>query len=135
MLGNRPQKGFPFKKKVLTRDVEYQMKLRGAVSDKGQLLTVLEQAYSQAISEADFYEILKKQGIELYSRNQKVVGAVLGRKFRFRTLGYDKYLLLELNRNPSLDKRLKMLKSVRENRQNQNRELPNGHERTRKRGI
>lgn len=118
----------------MIKDAEYQMQQRGAVSDRKLLLVALEDAYSQATSESDFYIKLQGQHIKLYARNNTIVGAKLKRKFRFKTFGYDKSVLQELDRNPAQDKRLSILKSLRKHQQEQDRQQPKGCERTRKRG-
>ncbi len=110
------------------------MQLRGAVSNKQQLISILEKAFSKAISEADFYKKLQQKNLELYSRNGNIVGVKLKRKFRFKTLGYNKSVLQELDKNLTQNKRLNMLKSIRKHQQEQNKEQSKGRERTRKRG-
>lgn len=116
---------------MLTKEAEYQMNLRGVVSDKQQLITVLEQAYRSVNSEAEFYKKLRKQKLELYSRNNKVVGVVLKRKYRFTTLGYDRLVLKALDKDMSEKKRMQMLERIREKQQMQR---DKGNERARKRG-
>ncbi len=106
------------------------MHLRGAVSNKQELISTLEKVYSKATSEADFYKRLKSERIELYTRNNKIVGVKLKRKFRFKTLGYDQNILRELDKNITQNKRLNMLKSIREHQQ-QNKDKSKGRERTR----
>ena len=110
------------------------MQARGVVSNKQQLISILEQTYIKATSQADFYQKLQQENIELYSRNNTIVGAKLKRKFRFKSLGYDEGMLRELNKNLTQNKRFNMLKSIREEQQNQSKEMSKGHERTRKRG-
>lgn len=107
------------------------MNLRGVVSDKQQLIAVLEDTYTKAKSEVEFYKQLQKQKLELYSRNDKIVGIVLKRKYRFKTLGYDKTVLKELDKNMSQQKRMQMLERIR---QTQEFQRAKGRERTRKRG-
>ena len=106
------------------------MQQRGVVSDKRQLISILEKTYTKASSEKDFYKRLKAERLELYSRNSKTVGVKLNRKFRFKTLGYDKSVLQELDKNLSKNKRLNTLKRIREHQKQQSK----GLERTRKRG-
>ncbi len=90
------------------------MAFRGVVPDKQKLISLLESAFTRATSQLNFYKRLQQQGIELYSRNGVTVGAKLKRKFRFRTLGYTKTILQELDKNISQNKRLKTLKRIRE---------------------
>lgn len=106
------------------------MNLRGVVSDKQQLIAVLENTYSKVTSEAEFYKQLQKQKLELYSRNDKIAGIVLKRKYRFKILGYDKTVLKELDKNMSEQKRMQMLNRIRETQQSQREK---GRERTIKR--
>ena len=95
------------------------------------MITVLEQTYRSVNSETEFYMQLRKQKLELYSRNDKVVGVVLKRKYRFTTLGYDKTVLRALDKDMSEKKRMQMLERIREKQQLQR---DKGNERTRKRG-
>jgi len=90
----------------------------------------LEQTFISVNSEKEFYQKLKKQGIELYKRKGQITGIVLKRKYRFRTLGYPKSILQELNLNPSRDNRLDTLRRIREN---QEQKQSKGLERTRNR--
>jgi len=89
------------------------MELRGALSNKQKLITALETVYTKATSKRDFYDRLRKQGMQLYKRNDKVVGMKLKRKFRFRTLGYDQSILQELDKNLSQNKRLETMRRIR----------------------
>jgi len=93
------------------------MQARGVVSNKQQLISILEQTYSKATSQTDFYKRLQEQNINLYSRNNQIVGVKLGRKFRFKTLGYDKSILQELDKNLTQNKRLNILKAIRKKQQ------------------
>ncbi len=102
------------KKKVLIKDVEKQMELRGVVSEKQILLSLLEKTYTSAKSEQDFYAQLRHQNIELYSRNNKVVGIKMTRKFRFRTLGYTQDVLNDLNKQRSQSTRLEQIQGIRD---------------------
>jgi len=107
------------------------MELRGAVSDKQKLITAFETVYTKATSEQDFYERLREQGMELYNRNDKIVGVKLRRKFRFRKLGYDKEVLQELNKNLSKNLRLDTIRRIREkqNDRSKGRERTKGRDR------
>tara|TARA_R110002072_G_scaffold298710_1_gene472998 strand:- start:13953 stop:14252 length:300 start_codon:yes stop_codon:yes gene_type:complete len=98
------------------------------------LIAILENTYKTASSEKDFYKKLQFKKIELYSRNNTIVGVKLRRKFRFKTLGYDKSILQELNKNLTQNKRLNALKRIRQHQQNQEKQQSKGRERTRKRG-
>ncbi len=110
------------------------MEARSVVSNKQQLITALEQVYSKASSEEDFYKQIQEKDLKIYSRNDIIVGIKLKRKFRFKTLGYDKTILQELNKNLSQNKRLNTIKRIREYQQQQQSKARDGSERTRKRG-
>lgn len=98
------------------------MELRGVTSDKQILHSLLEKSYLIATSEQDFYHKLSDQNLELYSRNDKVVGIKLNRKFRFRTLGYTKEVLVKLNKQLSKSNRLKELQRIRERQKNRSKD-------------
>ncbi len=93
------------------------MQLRGTLSDKQKLVMALEKAYLKANSEKDFFQRLKQQGFEFYCRGGKEAGVILKRKFRFKTLGYDREVLRGLNKNLSKDRRLNTLSKIRQKQQ------------------
>lgn len=90
------------------------MELRGVTSDKQILRSILEQTYLSSKSEQDFYRQLQDQNLELYSRNNTVVGVKMNRKFRFSTLGYSKETIINLNHTHSNESRLKEIQLIRE---------------------
>ena len=102
---------------MLTRDVEYQMKLRGVVPEKQRIIQILEDVYKQAASEQDFYSRLEAQNLMLYSRRGTVIGIKATRKFRFKTLGYGEDVLRKLNKDLTKNKRLDIIKRIREKQQ------------------
>ncbi|WP_452597575.1 hypothetical protein [Pontimicrobium sp. MEBiC01747] len=110
------------------------MQLRGVVPNKHKLITLLEQTYTKATSQADFYKRLQDHNLKLYSRNGKITGIQSTRKFRFTTLGYDTNILKELDTNLSQNKRLDALKRIRKHQDERGKEQSKGRERTRKRG-
>lgn len=71
----------------------------GRTTQKEQLLQAICEAHSTAKSMEAFLEALSSQGYEPYYRNSKLTGIQLntGRKFRFRSLGYDSEKLEELS--------------------------------------
>lgn len=101
------------------------MKLRVAVSEKQKIILGLENAYKNATSEKSFFTHLKKQGFEIYRRGGREVGIVAGRRFRFRTLGYDREVILALDKDLSRTKKLNIIARIRE----QQRERNSGRER------
>lgn len=110
------------------------MQLRGAIPNKHELIALLEQTYTKATSQADFYKRLENKNFKLYNRNGKITGIQSTRKFRFTTLGYDTNILKELDANLSQNKRLDALKRIRKHQQERGKEQSKGLERTRKRG-
>ena len=110
------------------------MQMRGVISDKQQLISALEQVFTSARSEADFYSKLQEKKFELYSRNNTIVGVKLRRKHRFKSLGYNKEILQKLDKHLTQNKRMDMLKRIREHQEKQQNKERSGRERTRNRG-
>ncbi len=111
------------KDKDLRKDVEKLMAQKGRPSEKQQLLLALETAFKTATSKTDFYKRLEAQGLTLYKRNGVLTGIQGKRKFRFTTLGYDKGLLAELDKDISLNRRLEMLRKLKQNRKEKDQNL------------
>lgn len=98
---------------MLTRTVsekEAQLKKRMAMpSDKDILFRKVQDIFQKSNSIAQFETLLKKEGIQTYSRVGKLTGVYYGkRRFRFKqSLGIDPKLLLlkdrTLDRASSLD--------------------------------
>ncbi len=97
------------------RDVEKTMEQKGKISEKQHILKILETCYKKASSRQDFFQKLTSQNIKLYSRNGVITGIQSKRKFRFKTLGYTPEILSELDKNIALNKRLEILKKLRQN--------------------
>lgn len=72
-------------------DNEREYKKRtGKLSVREEVAMLVRSCHSQAISEDDFYERLKKIGLNTYRRGGKVYGVECnGRKYRFSSLGID----------------------------------------------
>ncbi|MCY1660905.1 relaxase/mobilization nuclease domain-containing protein [Chryseobacterium sp. SL1] len=102
-------------KKQLKKDHEEIMESFGEISEKQELLKVLEEAFTISKSEKDFYKKLQEKGLQLYSRNGKITGIKGKRKFRFKTLGYTPEILQQLELDPSLRKRRELLRNILEN--------------------
>jgi|GEM_PF-3940692 len=98
------------------------MQLRGVVSDKYRLIKALEEAYIKATSEKNFYKQLEDRGFTLYYRGSKEYGVVLKRRFRLKKLGFDREVLLGLNKKLSKSKRLKTLATIRKQQQTRNKD-------------
>lgn len=87
---------------------------RGEKSVKMRIIEKLKQAYSLAKSKTHFYQLVQEMDYELYERNGVVVGLRHhNKKYRFRTLGYFKHFLQELDRDVSRDKKKQLLREIR----------------------
>jgi hypothetical protein len=84
------------------------------ISEKQELLKVLEEAFNLSKSEKDFYRKLEEKGLQLYSRNGRATGIQGNRRFRFKTLGYTPEILQQLELDPTLRKRKELLQNIRE---------------------
>ncbi len=87
-------------------------------SNKAQLLSNLEKAYSQSKSLDDFLAHVKSAGHEPYYRNGHLTGVKFenGMKFRLGNLGYDKEKLAMLDAlHLEEDRQLSELRELREN--------------------
>lgn len=107
------EKSFSIKKELL-KDNQRILLAKGELSEKQQLLEMLQQVFRTAKSKADFYQKLQEKGVKLYARNGKTTGIEAGRKYRFKTLGYSDELLEKLQQNLSLNKRLELLQKSSE---------------------
>lgn len=109
--------------KVLGKDDEKIIETNGGISEKEIFLKQLDSCFKTAKTEQEFYQKLQKRGLELYSRNGKITGVQGKRKFRFKTLGYSVEVLSQLEQNPTLFNRLELLKKVKENEHEKNKNL------------
>ena len=108
-------------KKELKKDSEIIMEVEGEISEKQKILKLLEEVFTTATSEKDFYQKLEAKELKLYSRNGKITGIEGNRKFRFSRLGYTTELLQSLEQNPTQNQRLEWLQKIRENNQEKER--------------
>ncbi|PTT76536.1 MULTISPECIES: relaxase/mobilization nuclease domain-containing protein [unclassified Chryseobacterium] len=111
------------KSKRYRKEKETAMTKRGRISEKQQLCDLLDDVFQKAGSEKEFYTILQERGVEIYTRNNEPAGVRGKRKFRFKTLGYDKQILQSLEQNSEVSIRMKMLHKLRENRHEKEHEL------------
>jgi hypothetical protein len=97
----------------------------GKVSQKQELLETAEALYSKSKSLNDFLSQLKSEGYEPYFRGGQLYGLENseGRHFRFKTIGFDKNKLDELDRQQEKDE--KELKEIRDFK-SMEKELDNG---------
>ncbi len=96
------------------KETEKIVEARGEVSEKQQLLLLLQEVFETAISQQDFYQKLETRGVKLYSRNGKITGIDGKRKFRFKGLGYPPEILQSLNFDRTHSQRLRQLQKTRE---------------------
>ncbi|MCW3162640.1 relaxase/mobilization nuclease domain-containing protein [Chryseobacterium oryctis] len=108
-------------KKEQKKDSEIIMEVQGEIPEKQKILKVIEEVFTTATSEKDFYQKLESKNIKLYSRNGKIVGIEGNRKFRFSRLGYTTELLQSLEQNPTQNQRLEWLQNIREKSQEKER--------------
>lgn len=111
------------KDRDLRKDAETEMELKGRISEKQQIIKVLEDTFKTASSEKDFYEQLKSKGVQLYSRDGVITGIQGKRKFRFKTLGYTPEILAELDKNITLNQRLEILRRLRQNNYEKDKDI------------
>lgn len=97
------------------KEAERFLEVKGEVSEKQKILKLLDEVFTTAKSEKDFYQHLESKNIKLYYRNGKVTGIESNRKFRFSRLGYTSELLQSLEQNPTQNQRLEWLRNIREN--------------------
>jgi len=114
------------KKKVqsLLKDAEYQLNLKGKLSEKQQMNMRLAEIYSKSTSEKAFLKALK--ALNVYERNGKIAG-LQGerRRYRLKTLGFSKVRLEELNQSKTKDvtkSRLEQIQKVEKYR-NHNKDI------------
>ncbi|MBN8640682.1 MAG: relaxase/mobilization nuclease domain-containing protein [Flavobacteriales bacterium] len=91
------------KKKVqsLLKDAEYQINLKGKLTEKQEIKLILDTEFSRAKSESDFYERLKANKLELYFRGNQP-GIMAKRKYRLKSLGFSLERIQALNLSKNL---------------------------------
>lgn len=69
---------------------EYQLTKRNKQLSEREILTAkLRTIYKQSHSKEDFYKRIQDNGLQLYERNNHIVGIISKCKYRFSTLGFD----------------------------------------------
>lgn len=96
------------------KESEKMVEANGGISEKQQLMTLLEEVFKTAKSEQDFYQRLEQRGVKLYSRNGKITGIEGKRKFRFRSLGYTTEILHSLELLPTQRQRMELIQKAKE---------------------
>lgn len=88
------------------------------LSQKQQVLETVEAVYNRSKSLDDFLSQLKSEGCEPYYRGGNLYGVEAeNRNFRFKTLGFDKDKLDELDRQPdNEEKELQEISDLRESK-------------------
>jgi hypothetical protein len=82
------------KKKVqmqmLKLDIERELNLRGKQSERQEIQSKLVEVFARERTEKVYYKELEKAGLELYSRDGKIVGVQgFNKRYRLKTLGFD----------------------------------------------
>lgn len=108
-------------KKELKKENEKILEDFGEISEKQELLKVLEEVFTISKSEQEFYRKLEEKGLRLYTRNGKITGIQGNRKFRFKTLGYTPEILQQLELDPTLRKRKELLQNIHQYEQEKNK--------------
>lgn len=111
------------KRKLNLTQSEQQILNRGSISEKQSIATALEEAYRKATSKEDFFELAKVMNLNLYSRSGQIVGVLASRKYRFKTLGYSPEIIELLEQNLNKNKRLEILKTIKKNYQEHEKNL------------
>ena len=86
-------------------------------------MLTLEKTYLKATSEDDFYSKLKKEKLEIYSRNGNPTGVTLNRKYRFSTLGFTQERLNKLKLEFSLTERERELEEIQQEQRKKEKDL------------
>lgn len=108
-------------KKLLKKENEKILEEFGEISEKQEVLKVVEDVFTVSKSQQDFYKKLEEKGLQLYSRNGTIVGIQGNRKFRFKTLGYTPEILQQLELDQTLRKRKELLQNIHEYEQEKNK--------------
>lgn len=86
-------------------------------TDKIALKGIIDTSFNEAISKDDFYKHLKAHHIEKYERSGATAGVRYnGRKYRFRTLGYTREQLLEIDKEQARLRELELQRSISDQR-------------------
>lgn len=100
LIHSLPRHGRAKEAARILQEQEYQQQQRtGRLSQKQDVIEVLDATYQQANSLEDFLHKLQEQGHVPYYRTGKLTGIRYkgsGRKFRFRRLGFDQQKLQDL---------------------------------------
>lgn len=105
-------------------DAEFQMKMRSdRLTDKEQVLEILNICFKNSKSKDDFFLKLKERGLTTYMRSSKLTGILFqNKKHRLARLGYNETILNELDksfaRNQDLSDIRKQLKEKTINKDN-----------------
>jgi len=128
LIHSLPEHGKALKYQASQKDLKFQN--RGEQpSQKQQILEATDKLYSRSKSLDHFLSQLKSKGYEPYYRGGQLYGLENqeGRHFRFKTIGYEKDRLEELDRQGVQQQ--KALKEIRDLRDSKNLEKEEEHER------
>jgi hypothetical protein len=104
--------------KPILSEREFQMKLRtGRNTEKENVIKELEACFKKAASRENLFQLLKKEGLEIYKRGNKITGIIhKNYKFRFSRLGFSDEKMNELNRLEEREKGLRDLRKTTQER-------------------
>ena len=115
-LGLQHSKVNHSKKKVamLQLDIEKELNLRGKRSERQEIQSKLIEVFAKERTERVYYKELEKAGLELYSRDGKIIGVHgLKRRYRLKTLGFSpERISMEKIKTQDRWKQLKKAKSL-----------------------
>ena len=101
------------KAQSILKDAEYQLNLKGKLSEKQKLNMRLAEIYNTSTSQKGFLKTLSSKGMEVYTRNGRIAGLKGDkRKYRLKTLGFSKERLAELD---TMNTRMKEIKKLNKN--------------------
>ena len=82
-------------------DAEFQMKMRtNRLTDKQQVLEILNTCFAKSKSKDDFFLKLNERGLTTYIRSGKLTGILFqNKKHRLARLGYNENILNELDKS------------------------------------
>ena len=103
------------KDKQLLKDVEYQLRLRGKLSEKQKLQMKLQEVYNESKTVDDFYRNISPAGLSPYIRGGKIAGLDgAKRRYRFKTLGFSQERIADIENHVRTQDRLRELKLMHE---------------------
>ena len=105
------------KEKQLMKDAEYQINLKGKLSEKQQLTMQLQEIYNQSKTVDDFYRNMSSAGLSPYRRGGRIAGLDgAKRRYRLKTLGFSLERIADIENHVRTQDRLQEIKRLHEQR-------------------